>query len=230
MFYKPHTLSLGNVYPKLRYLFIKISQASILLPVFTGLVHYKRLTTPYRILLYLLIFSGFIEITSGVFKTVVHNNMPVMHLLVPVELLAYSFIYIHHFKGSETLQRAIVMNIIVFGVVWVLDTFIVNSIWSLISFSRTYAAVSQLCYSLIYFHFMFSRDTPEYSTEHPMFWVNIGVIVYYGSNILYFIPTNLLLRHHPTANFGLYTHDVVNIIAHCLYAKAFTCFRKQKAA
>lgn len=222
-------MSLGNIYLRPRNFFIKLSQASILLPIYTGLVNYKKLTKQYRILFYFFVASAGIEVLSEVMKATVSNNMPCMHLLVPIELFMLSIIYYDHFRESKALRLTIVINALIFTAVWVADSFVINSIWDFKSFSRTYAAVSLLCYALIYFHFMFRRDTEHYSSRHPMYWVNTGVIIYFGSNLLYFMPTDLLLRHHHAANIGLYFHNALNIIANCLYAQAFRCFRKQKA-
>lgn len=152
-----------------------------------------------------------------------------MHLFTLVEFLTFSVVYYHHFQKNSVLQLFIGINTIVFIAACLADAFFVNSIWMPNTLSRSYSSISMICYALAYFYFMFSKEVTQYSAEHPMFWLNIGAIIYFGCNTLYFMLNNYLInRAVHTANFSLYFHAAINIIANCLYAQSFRCFRKPK--
>lgn len=213
-----------------QFLFIKVSQASVLLPVLAGWTQYKRLTFPFRVLFYFFVAGIGFEILSGILKAVCHNNIPGLHLLVFVEFLVFSTVYYCYFQKGSILRLFIGVNTIVFLAAWLADLFI-NGIWVWNVFSRSYSSVSLTCYTLIYFYFLFKRDTTQYSAQDSMFWVSIGALVYFGSNMLYFILHNVLAgKAYNTAVMSIYFHAAINIIAHFLYAQAFRCFRITKTA
>ncbi len=221
-------MSLGNIYLTPRNIFIKVSQASVLIPVFTGLVNYKKLTTPYRILLYFFVASIGFEVQASITKVIFQNNMPGLHLFTLVEFLIFSIVYFYHFREARVLRFVIIVNMVIATAVSVTDAFFVHSIWQLNPLSRAYASTSLLSYTLIYFHHLFRDDTALYSTAHPMFWINAGAILYFGGNSPYFMGADMFMHNHGMANLGLYVHNTVNIISYYLYAQAFKCFRKQK--
>lgn len=123
----------------------------------------------------------------------------------------------------------ILMNTAVFLIVAVTGVFL-HGIWSYNSLARSFSSISILSYTLIYFFFMFLADERNYTIEHPMFWVSIGTIVYFGSNALYFMfNADLMARGHVASKLGGIVHLGLNIIANYLYAQSFRCFN-QKAA
>lgn len=156
--------------------------------------------------------------------------MPGLHLFTPVEFLAFSIVYYYHFQKNSFLRYFIGINMVILIAVSVAGAFI-NGIWHWNTLSQSYSSVFLMLYSLIYFLFMFSSDTNQYSLEHPMFWVNIGVLIYFGVNILYFTLDSYLLNHAiKLETFSMRFHMAINPVANCLYAQSFRCFRKKQIA
>jgi len=209
--------------------FVKVSQAAVLLPVIVGIRNYQRLTPGLRVLFYFLVATIGFEIQASVIKQFLGNNMPGLHLYTLVEFLAFSAVYYYHFQKNSALQLFIGINAIVFIAICFADAFWINSIWKLNPLSRSYSSVSMIFYTLVYFYFMFQKDTPNYSIEHPMFWVNIGALIYFGTNAIYFMMISSLALHREIASFGLFFHNILSIVANCLFAQSFRCFRIQKA-
>ena len=211
----------------LRILYIKLSQASILLPVIAGIVYYKQLTLPYRVLFYFFLLSIGFEVQASIIGKLYHNNMPGLHLFTALEFLVFSFIYYSFFRTNRVISLLILINTILFIIAAFADALFVHSIWTVNTLARSYSALSMLSYTLIYFYFMFSKDDEYYSSRHPMFWLNAGVLIYFGSNTLYFLFNKDLLHRSPvTETIGLYTHAALNIFANYLYARSFRCFRQ----
>ena len=212
-----------------KFFYITLSQASILLPVIAGATYYKKLSQPFRVFFYFFITTIGFEIQASVLKQIYHNNMPGLHLFTLVECLAFSVVYYQHLQKNSIFRLFIGINSIVFIALCFVDAFLINSIWTLNPISRSYSSVSMICYTLGYFYSMFRKDTLQYSSEHPLFWVNVGALIYFGSNTLYFMLGYWFLRKVDMALFGLFFHAMINIIANCLYAQSFRCFKNQKA-
>lgn len=208
---------------------VKLSQASILLPVLTGLMNYKRLTLPFKILFYFFLATIGFELQATILGAIYHNNLPGLHLFTVVEFMVFSLVYYLHFRKNNTVRLLISINAIVFIVVALADALFIHNIWANNTLARSYAAVSLISYTLIYLHFMFRIDDAEYSSKHPMFWISIGTLIYFGCNSMYFLLYNNIINNTAAANISLYTYTVFNIISNCLYAQSFRCFNKHKA-
>jgi hypothetical protein len=210
-------------------IFIKFSQASILFPIIVGLIYYKRLTSPFRLLFYFFLSGIVFEVQASVLKVIYLNNMPGLHLYTLVEGLVFSRIYYMHFQKNSVLRLFIGINTIVFIGACLADVFFTSTIWGWNAFSRSYSAVSIVCYALIYFYFLFRNGSEQYRTDQPMFWVATGTLFYFSCNMLYFMLHSSLVSNAYIAAFsGAIIHAAINIIAHLLYAQSFRCFKTQK--
>lgn len=212
-----------------RYIFTKVSQYSVLLPIIAGIIHYKKLTPIFRILLYFFVYSLCTEIASSWTKELfgTTNNMPIARIFILVEFLVFSAVYLMHLQNSLPWKIIIIVNLIIGTAVAFADAFYINDIRSWPNVSWPYSAVSIVVYSLAYFYFLF-RDQTLYSRIDPMFWVNSGAMVYFANSAYYFMQKSHLIHNDPEAStVGWYIHAVFNIVAYILYTKAFMCFRKQ---
>jgi len=166
------------------------------------------------------------EIQASVMAKVYHNNMPGLHLFTLIEFWAFSILYFLFFRNNKFLSIVIGVNVLVFTIVALIDVLFIHGIWVINTLSRSYSSSSMLCYTLIYFYFMFSGDEACYNSKHPMFWINAGVLIYFGSNMLYFMFNEDLMAKGAFASYiGLGIHAALNIIANYLYAQSFRCFK-----
>lgn len=212
----------------LRTLYIKLSQASVLIPVIAGIIHYKKIPQSYKVLLWFFIASIGFEIQASVLKVVYQNNMPGLHLFTLVECLAFSSVYYRHFKNKH-IKLFIIINTLFFGAACLIDAFLVHGIWMPNTIARSYGSLSIISYTLLYFRFMFGRDIPDYNSRHPLFWISTGALIYFGANLLYFMLTTYLIRQAAqTAVYSLFFHAAINIVSNSFYARSFQCFKTQK--
>jgi len=212
-----------------KFIYIKISQSSVLLPVIAGLLQYKKLPAAFRVLLYFFMVAILFEIQASIFKRVYHNNMPGQHLYTVIEFLSYSVVFYLNFRKNSMMRRLIAVNAVVFAGVAVADAFYINGIWAPNAVSLSYSSVSIIVYSLACFYVLFQQDTLQYSWVYPMFWVSTGTLIYFASNMLYFmLKRYLLIKAANIETFSLIFHDALNIIANCLFAQSFRCFGKRK--
>jgi|GEM_PF-2557130 len=213
-----------------RTLYTRVSQNSVLLPLVIGFIYYKKLSFPFRVFLYFLVIAFFVEQISS---RTLHiygsaNNMPVGHLFFLIEFAAFSIVYFLHFSGLRAMRFLIGINMVVGMIVGVADAFYINGMWNPPTLARSYYSVLVVIYALVYFYFLF-KDVMQYSWEHPMFWLSIGALLYFGNNVLYFILIDYLIEKAVRIEaFSWATHGALNIIAHILYAQSFRCFRNQK--
>ncbi len=210
-------------------LFVLVSQASVLLPIIVGWVYYKKLTLPFRLLLfYFLICIGF-EILAAATRIIYNNNMPGLHLYSIVQFLAFSTVYYYHFSERSVLRQVILFNGIAAFIIALADALFIDGIMQSNTLSRSYGAVSMIVYTLIYFYQLFHQDTMHNNRYDPVFWFTIAVLVYFGNNLFYFmLKRYLLVNAKDVETFSYYMYLSLNIVAHFLYAQTFRCFSKWK--
>lgn len=215
--------------PLAKTLYTRVAQLSVIIPITIGFIHYKKLSQPFRILLYLLVFMAICDVTSTVAGRIFSNNRPIQHIGTYLQFLAFSVIYGQFFWKNRAMRLFIGFSVAAGTLVAIADIYI-HGILEVNTLARPYFSISIVCYTLAFFYHLF-KDTSSHTWEQPMFWVSIGAMFYFGCNTLYFILTDYLMSKTIfTSVVGLIAHNVFNIVANLLYAQSFRCFRKQKAA
>lgn len=206
--------------------FIKASQASLILPAVMGLVYYRRLDKSFKLLFWFLIASILFEIQASVLKEVFHNNMPGLHLYTFLEFITFSTLFYSHFTKNKTFHWLLILNIVAFIVISIADAMFINGIWKPNGLSRTYSSVSLVILSLLFFYQLFADVQEFYIWEYPMFWFSAAILIYFGLNIFYFMLNNYLIKNMYSVAFnGMRVHAAINILANCIFAKSFACFK-----
>jgi hypothetical protein len=210
------------------YLLVKLSQASVLIPLIWGISKYKYIADYQKVLFLLLLVAVPFEIQASLFKKVYHNNMPGLHLYTVVEFVLTSIIFIKYFVFKKSMRNLITVNMLLLILLALLDGTVFNGIWHSNTYARTYASISLLIYALYYFHYTLQATlAQEPAIKQPMFWIAIGILVYYSINILYFMLNNYLVSYHYyIAHSSMKVHALLNIILHLLFAKSFQCTKK----
>lgn len=210
----------------IRFIYITLSQASVLIPAFAGAFYFNKLNKPFKILFLFFAISVLFEIQTNISTKLYHNNMPGLHLFTFIEMVIFSSVYYFHFSKNRIISFLILINTLIFAAAAIAGAFIINGIWSPNSISRTYSSVSLTCYALIYFYYLFVKDVQYYSWQYPMFWVSLGVLIYFGLNLFYFMLINYLTNYASfTGQISLFTHAIINIVANCLFAQSFKCHK-----
>lgn len=213
----------------IRIIYTRVSQASVFLPIISGFTRYKELNAPFRLFLYFFVVAAGFELQATLMNGVYKNNMPGLHLYTFVEFLGFSIVYYLHYEKGNLMRMLIGINIIIGVILALADACYINGIWMSNTLSRSYASASIVLYTLNCFYSLFQKDTTRYSWEYPMFWVSTGALIYFGLNTLYFMLTRyLLFNAAKIETLSLLSHNALNIIANCLYAQSFRCFRKQE--
>lgn len=208
--------------------YVIVSQASLLLPVVSGGLYYRKMTPAFRWLFYFFVLCIGFELQATVSKKLLGNNMPGLHLFSITQFLALSVVYYQYLKDNRLWGRLIRANALIAFMIAVADAVWIDGIMRSNTVSRSYGAVSVVVYSLIYLYRVFQDDTLQHR-HNPMFWFTIAGLLYFANNLLYFMLREHLLAYErsvETISFCVYL--AFNIAAHCLYAHSFSCFGKWK--
>jgi hypothetical protein len=203
------------------------SEASVLIPVIVGIRYYKVLTKPFKFLLCFFVFAVLTEIQAETLRQLHYNNLAGLHVYIVAEFFAFSMLFYWQTQ-KNSLRLLIAANLlalitIAIAVAWKQGLKGHNEL------SRGYAAVSMMVYALGYLYYLFTIDDTRYMKEYPMFWICIGMLVYFAGNALQFSTKMHMIKEDKGLSNGFNNvHAALNIIAYCLYAQSFRCSSKQK--
>jgi len=181
---------------------------------------YRRLEKTSRIFAWFVICSTIVQIIALILWLLKKNNMPLLHLYVPVGFALLAWYY------RDVLGKLIAKGMIDVIILLFLCFSIVNSIFfqSIFIFNSNALTVeSILLIILSIFTFIVLLNQQLYSiTERVklgLSWINSGILIYYSSTLLLFYFSNYCMRHY-NVNVNAYTwmfHSFASIIM-------YTCF------
>lgn len=212
---------------KIKTIFLYLCQASVLIPIYYGIRHFKALTGPYKLLFYFFLFAVLFEVQAEIARRVFQNNMLGQHLYSIIEFIAFSAVFYMQLQKKNRLRYLMVANAIVFLSIAIANIILASDKTN--DWSRGYSSYSLILYSLCYLYHLFTIDDTLYMWEYPMFWYCTATLVGFAPSALYIVTKGRLLVLAPeTEKIFQLGYDTLNIIVSLLYAQTFRCLGKYK--
>ena len=161
-----------------------------------GVVRYKRLTTPFKILSVLIFLTLLLETLSKVCAIKYKNNIPVAHVTGIIEYLFYSLIYYFLFKNKLT-RASILVALLIFIVLSVINSIFIQPYYS--DFPSNMVIPSEIAYtifSLLLFKQMLLYPLPVNIVKQGIFWFNTAILFFSTTMFFNLGLTNYYIKHH----------------------------------
>lgn len=179
------------------------SYVSNLLPSTIALVRWRRLDSSQRVLGGLIGFLIVVELASKYyFAPVLQNNMPLHHLYTVAEFTAVGTAYYYAYS-SATWRLVVRVLIIAFA-----GLALANALWwqpvargEFNTLPRATEALLLLGLAMFYLRQLLDELRIEHLSRHSMFWVTVGVLLYFSSTFWLFAADYWLASALPS---GLY--------------------------
>ena len=176
-------------------IFIRISQASVLIPLLIGVVNFKHLIFEQRLLVGLLSASLLTEIIaiSIYYYASSPNNLPVYNLYAIVLFIFLNRIYAKNLKWkySKPIWNALLIAFILFSII---NLILYQSIYEFNSRIMVLSFGIYLILAVSYFIRFLSSSSNDSLFHEPMFWLNTGVMLYSSGALLLFLFINQILN------------------------------------
>jgi hypothetical protein len=195
------------------------SLASGVLPVIVATYTFKNLDRVLKtaaIFFFISIFFDLLLLTATELK--VRNNSPFIHFFMAVSMVFWGLIYYHAFHIPLLKKITIILGALCLAAIGY------NAIKELMFFptlSYTVLSVVLNVLSLLYFYQLLNIKEFTHIEKQPMFWINAGVLFYFGINIFLFMLFERIVSHRQGDIWLI--HDVTNIIANVLYSVGLLC-------
>lgn len=143
-----------------------------------------------------------------------------MHFFAVAETVLLGYVYLQNFKqlSWKRFSKGIML---LFPAVAILNILFVHSIWEFNSYMRMLESILLVILSLYWFYRVFQDLEIEKLTEHPMFFINSGVLLYFSGNFFIFTYYNIMSAlDGQIMNEIWHIHSVLNITYNLLYGVA----------
>lgn len=167
--------------------------AANLLPIVAGLIYYKRLNKPMRMLQVYLIFSFIINTAASVLAAYNINNLPLLHVYTIGEVITAMLYYLYAF-GKGDISKWIKAVMVVFPVICIVNFSFFQSIYTFNTYTRPLAAIIIIVFTSWYLAVQSNIKSPELITRSGRV-AAAGFMIYYCSSVFQFIFSNIISKN-----------------------------------
>ncbi|MGB3467946.1 MAG: hypothetical protein WBA74_21855 [Cyclobacteriaceae bacterium] len=167
------------------YIFIGVS-------LIAGLLTYQRHDKIQRLVFVLVAITAATEILSKILWYRKINNLAVFHIYAVIEFMMIMLIYEKAFKVQEhrfSLFRIGIGSMILFAI---FNTLFLQSLYQFNSNVITVSALILTLLSLLYFYKLLKEISHISLERQPIFWINVGILIYFSSSLVFFLASNSL--------------------------------------
>jgi hypothetical protein len=192
-----------------------------------GVVCYKRLTMPFKILSAYLIYSFLDNVVNQYVNAVYKNNVPVLHFETIANYIFFSLIYYYLLK-NKYIKKAILVSIVL-----VTLFFFINALW-LQPYYKVFPSNAMLIneitfviFSLLLFKQMLLYPLQIKITKQGVFWFNTAVLFFSTTMFFNFAFINYYFLHNTQSPVLSYFWHFLDISFNILLGIAILTDKKQ---
>lgn len=184
----------------------------------TGVVSFRRLATPFRILTFLLLITLVSECFSRVFAYQLSTSMPVYHVFAPIQYALLTCIYSYYLPLRTRVW--LLISVLVFSSFAVLNAVYFQDIVTLPSNLLLVSSIFLLPQIFASYFVMFRAGKTQPLFKQGLFWFNTGNLLFQMATFLLWGFHNYLLDNQSLPNELYVLLWFLNIILYSLYVVA----------
>ncbi len=188
----------------------------LLLIFINGAVQLKRHSTPFIILITLIGLTFLSELIGRFLAMKLRNSMPVYHVISVLEYTCITLIYLYFLKGKKF--RVIKYLLPVLIICSFLNSLYIQGLLNFPSNSILLFQIVYLCYALLGLIQMLKIPNQILIRKQSFFWLNISLLFYSSTQLLFFGLLNYAIKHHLNLNPVFTFSFIINLIYYSLLA------------
>lgn len=172
-------------------IFNHIYNISLFAGLIVGLLKYKNLLKPLRLVLLFVALGCFTESLIDILKHFgIRNSMPAGHIYFPLSILILGLFYILSIK--DFINRKIVIGtIVIFEILSIVNLIFIQNIHQFPNIIAAIGALIIIAFSIIYFSKVMTEAKIKKLSDEPMIWINTALLIYFSANFFFYILFNL---------------------------------------
>jgi hypothetical protein len=161
-----------------------------------GVVRYKKLTTPFKILSILIILTLLLETLSKICAVKYKNNLPIAHVSILTEYVFFLLTYYFLFK-NKLMRVSILVVLIIFVILSIINSIFIQPYYRYYPSNMFIPSeIAYVTFSLLLFRQMLLYPLPVNIVKQSVFWFNTAILFYSTTVFFNFGLTNYYIKHH----------------------------------
>lgn len=182
---------INTIYVNAGNLAVLVLCISILLCLFNT----KKLSTPFRRLLYFLIWNLCIEISARVFTYSEVNNLPLLHLYTLGEFILFSWFFKSLLINPKFFQSNYRYFVIGSAILIIFNSLFFQPIYGYNTLAKTSVQLIIICYAVLYFYNLTENQSLSLRQEKSLRLINSAVLIYYSGSLFIFMCSQILIGY-----------------------------------
>ena len=201
------------------------TQLAPLVPIIVGIVRYKKLSSAQQFFTIFLVFVGLNQLAATIISDIwLKSNLPLYHLYILIEGVCIFLLYSKRFKDLPWVSKNRTWAIGGYALMVLINGIFIQDIFALPNWSRSIEGLLVIGVSIYYFYFIFKEGKIKYLDRSFWFWVSSGLLIYFSSNLMLFVFTNMLTNRNDQLFLGVWSiHAVLNFVLYGFYTIALLC-------
>jgi hypothetical protein len=201
------------------------AQLAPLAPIIVGGIRYKKLSFAQQFFTVFLLFVGLNQLAATIISDVLlKSNLPLYHLYILIEGVCIFLLYSKRFKDSQWVNKNWIWAIGGYALLVLVNGIFIQGIFVIPNWSRSLESILIIGVSIYYFYFIFKEGKIKYLDRSFWFWVSSGLLIYFSSNLMLFVFTNMLTNRNDQLFLGVWSiHAVLNFVLYGFYTIALLC-------
>jgi hypothetical protein len=197
-----------------------LSLVPVIVATMVAIVRFHRLPAALRCVAGLVFFSDFVEIVSRVLGARQQSNL----FLLPIDTLAefglLAWMYRLALRPSAV-SRLLPAVVAVFALASLFSYANPASLYEFNSVQRFAESLLIIGLVLLYFYKVIRELVIVHLEREPLFWVSVGLLLYFSGNVFIFVSSNYVLQHSKSLSLRLWNiHELLYMVLYGLYAWA----------
>lgn len=167
----------------------------LLIVMGVGIIRYKKLTRPFKVLAWSVIISFFLELLSYIFAVRFKNNAPIAHIENIVWYIFYAIIYYDLLK-NEKLKKTILVSIVIVTVFGLVNALFLQPFHVFPTYTTVVTQTLYVIFSLLLYKQMLLYPSKINIIEQSAFWYNTAILFYATTMFVNLGLGNYVAEHH----------------------------------
>jgi len=204
-----------------------LSLFSGLFPVIAAIYRYKTLAPVLKPMAIFFFISAFVDTALSLMPRIgILNNWSLIHLFTVIMLFFFGRLYYKSFYISAL--KKITAGLCILALIAIVYGVFSDGLMFFPSFANSFLSVVFTVLSLLYLYQLLNARELVHIEKQPMFWINSGVLIYFGINIFLFMLFDKFVKHSKDDVWII--HDLTNVVSNILYSIGFLCQNQRKIA
>lgn len=165
------------------------------IPIIVGIINYKYLTKPFKIIFYFAIVSSLMDTLNSVMAIIFHQlSKPYVDLLAVLDFPLISAFYM--LVLNKKWKTPIIILLIAYYLLWVADYWFIEANSPMNIYPLTLENVLIMFYAIVYVNQQTQTNIEIRWSANPANWVNSGFLISCASLVLLTLFYDLMLKMH----------------------------------